>query len=163
MRYEHDHDDTALQGHIAAVTAQLCARANIALINEVVTVTWDNWSPGLRLTMPIGPVTLSALGVIEAKVGTDDITAIATVTHGQRPTLTISQAHNLTQQQLCEQLSLTYTAGFGPALADVPLSIQTAIAHQCQWSVDGLDHDPRIRPHSPLFAQILGTHARVGV
>lgn len=156
---EHDEDDAKLAALASAVTAEYCARTSTAFLPETVTVTWDTWSCGVPLSLPIGPLTQDSASTLTATqtnettgateaIGTTDMTT----RHGNRPTLTVYVT-------TAGPLTVTYTAGHATA----PAHVRTALAMQVMHQYDAQDVETQSRRLAPAYASALHTRTRVSI
>jgi uncharacterized phiE125 gp8 family phage protein len=147
--------DVELTGHGKAAAAELEAYAQLALIDQTIRVTLDAWPRPDTFGLPVAPV-IDALSVTITADGLP-YADFAVIT-GLRPAVRLMGARP------CGVIVISYEAGFGPAQADIPADLVTAIMDQAAAFFDqrGLG-DGKTNGMSPHMARIAARYRRVAV
>jgi len=147
--------DIDLARMAAAAAHELEAYAQIALLNQTITVTLEDALRRSVFDLPIAPVIDPLLvGVTVDGAAFDDFAVIT----GQRPAL------RFTNGKPCGLVVIQYLAGFGDSAADLPQDIENAIADQAAAFFDmrGVG-DGKTNGMSPHMARVAARYRRVSI
>lgn len=164
-RVSHDDDNYEIQMTAETAALEIEAHCGLALLAQVVTVTFTpEWRT--RVALPVGPFLASALpdhpmtltafgeGGVQAP-----ITSGWRVEAGRYPVLHLDQAVR------GSVLALSYPAGFGMDLGDVPVDLQFAINDHAarMFDVRGGFEDKAAQGLSLAASRIAARHRRVAI
>lgn len=118
-RVDHDGDDDALELMGRTAAAEIEAYCDIALLVQAIEIEID--ADGDPVPLPVGPLAPDAAVTINGEP------VVGAVTSGRYPVLTMPG-------DITGAVLVTYEAGYGDAVADIPADLQFAI----------LDHASRL-------------------
>lgn len=143
------------QAFALAAVKEFEAYAQVALIDQTITVTLEEDIRRALLQLPIAPM----IDPLSVTVVADGVAFAAfAVIAGQRPAL------RFTDVKPCGLVVIQYKAGFGPAVTDVPQDIKLAIADQAAAYFDQRGAaDGKTVAMSPHMARIAARYRRVSL
>ena len=161
-RVDHPYDDTDLEMAAHTAAAEIEARTGLALLASQITVTLDAW--GDRIPLPVGPFFMAGLAGHPLTVQLRDDEGNLTphpagwwVEPGRSPVL------NLTSKGTGAAILITYPAGFGLALVDIPADLRLAINDEATRLYDLRGASEAPQGLSLAAARVVGRYARVRV
>lgn len=129
--------------------------ASIALLNQTIKVTLDEWGCDNWFSLPVAPLVAGA--PIALTIGGAAVTAF-TVVYGLRP------AMRLTDTSIEGEAIITYTAGFGAAATAIPQDLRQAIHDQVVAAYDMRgEAEAKGNGMSPHMARIAARYRRVAL
>ena len=143
-----------VSGHGQVAAMELEAHASLALFDQAIRVTMEEWTRGATLPLPVAPL----LDPMSVTITVDGVafTDFATVM-GQRPAIRVNT-------KPCGVIVVQYLAGFGDVLADLPVDLVHAIMDQASAYYDARGiGDGKSNGMSPHMARIAARYRRVGV
>ncbi len=138
-----------------AAATEIESYSQLALIDQTIRVTIEEWPRSLSLNLPIAPVfSAPSLTVTVDGLAFGDYAVIT----GQRPAL------RLTSERPRSVIVITYLAGFGPKSSDIPDDLAGAIKDQASAFFDLRgEGDGKSNGMSPHMARIAARYRRVAV
>lgn len=161
-RVDHDYDDAdlTLAAHTAA--SEIEARTGLALLASQVTATFDAW--GDCIPLPVGPFFMAGLAehplTVQLRDHEGDLTPHPAgwwVEPGRSPLL------HLTSKGAGAAIIITYPAGFGLTVADIPADLQLAVNDEAARLYDLRGASEAPQGLSLAAARVVGRYARVRV
>lgn len=129
--------------------------ASIALLNQTIKVTLDEWGCENWFSLPVAP--LAAGAPIALTIGGTAVTAVSVV-YGSRP------AMRLTDTSIEGEVIISYTAGFGPTATSIPQDLRQAIHDQVVAAYDLRgEAEAKGNGMSPHMARIAARYRRVAL
>lgn len=139
----------------SAAASELEAYAQLALLDQTVTVTLERGPARALFHLPIAPL-IDALSVA-VKVDGAALDAFAVIT-GRRPAI------RFTDGRPCGLVVIEYQAGFGATAADLPPDIANAICDQAAATFDTRGAgDGKGNGMSPHMARVAARYRRVAL
>lgn len=150
---------TEAPAYIAAAAAEVEAYCAVALLDQTITATTDQW-PGRTIALPVGPVAADAVAtvaLVELDGSTTPITAGWWLEGGRYPRL------HFTSTEPGGRLRIAYPAGYGNQPETIPGDLRHAVADLAArlYDMRGADDGKATMP--PAAARILARHRRVAL
>lgn len=157
IRVEQDHDSDMISRHIATAVGDVEHLAQLALLDQLITLRIVKPNTGCILRLPIGPAKEAQTpSVIRDQ---EPYTAFEFVP-GIRPCLLWNQPSELDDTTTLE---IIYQAGFGSSVEDIPTDLVQAVSHQVGAYYDGHFYEPKTRIMSPSLARISSRYRGVAL
>jgi uncharacterized phiE125 gp8 family phage protein len=131
LRIDHDADDVLLQSLIVTSRLHIEAALSLALITQSWSWMLDQWPKGRIFALPLRPVT----AIAHVKLWRRDATAVTLPSdafyldgaHNPARLVPMSPSPLGEPERPANGIEVVFTAGFGPAAADVPATIRQAL------------------------------------
>lgn len=129
-RVDFDDDDAGLTLMGRTATAEIEATCDIALLRQTISLAIE--AEGEPLSLPVGPLAPSAVVTINSTP------VSGAVSSGRYPVLTLPDAYT-------GSVAVTYQAGYGDAVEDIPADLQLAVIDHASrlYDVRGADEKQR--------------------
>lgn len=126
MRVDHDDEDAVIAALAQTAAEEVEAYCDLALLAQTITATTEGQWPGSVVTLPCGPLLDThpvTVGVVEADGTFTPVTSGWWVEGGRYPRLHFTTTPGA-------RLRITYRAGYGDGVEDLPASLIHAISDQ---------------------------------
>lgn len=141
-------------GHGQVAALELEGHASLALFDQTIRLTLDEWTRGMTLPLPVAPLLdpMSVTMTVDGVAFTDFATVM-----GQRPAIRVTT-------KPFGVIVIQYVAGFGDVLADLPVDLVHAIMDEASAYYDARGiGDGKSNDMSPHMARIAARYRRVAV
>lgn len=150
-RIDHDDDDAGLTLMGQTAAAEIEAYSELALLRQQISFVLDvPANEGMFVSLPIGPL------APEAEITINGLPFAGTVTAGRYPSLTLPD-------DITGTVTITYEAGYGDDLDDIPSDLQLAILDQAARLYDLRGVDDAKQGLSLAAARIAARYRKVTV
>jgi uncharacterized phiE125 gp8 family phage protein len=161
-RVDHDDEDAALSLMGWTASGEIEAQTELALLAQTITATVDAW--GACIPLPVGPFYPAGLGEHPVSVQLRDAEGNVTahpagwwIEPGRRPVL------HLTSKGDGDALIVTYPAGYGEAVTEIPQDLRLAVNDEAARLYDLRGASEAPQGLSLAASRVVGRYARVRV
>jgi len=165
LRQDLSVDDDLINGMITAATGEVEAYAQIALIEQAVTASYDGPFSAGRIRLPVGPVASGSSATVTAIAGDGTETVLASAAYslrtGKAAAVWLLKGVELPTalNDPATVLTIDYSAGFGANEAAVPADLKQAVLdqvamlyqHRATWRM--MRQTPSMSAHAVRIAQ----------
>lgn len=157
LRIGYTDEDATIAALAATAAAEVEAYCDLALLTQTITCTTDEW-PGCIIDLPCGPLLEGQPVTVSVLEQDGTLTPVPTgwwIEGGRYPRL-----HSTTTPGA--RLHVSYVAGYGEDVADLPTILSTAIHDQTlRLFTRRGDEDSKTNALSPTASRILARFRRV--